>query len=295
MFGYVLPEKPELKIKEYELFRAYYCGVCKSIGQKWGQLPRVVLNYDCTFLALLLSAIYEDNMSVKKQRCIAHPVKKHSYIEKNKFIDYASDINILLAYYNLKDNWVDDKQIISGAGMAILGKAYKKIYKKYTAKCEQIEKHLLFLAQLEKDNCKSMDQAAEPFARLMETIMDFEPSGEKNNSIAALKWLGYNLGKWIYIIDAYDDLEEDIKKGSYNPLARQFELSSKPDAQQQIDISKRVEFNLTYTLSAIAKCVDLLNLKHSRGIIENIVYMGMLRKTEKILGIGSCSKIEKSI
>lgn len=295
MFGYVLPEKPELKIKEYELFRAYYCGVCKSIGQKWGQLPRVVLNYDCTFLAILLSSIYEDTMEIKNQRCIAHPVKKHAYIHKNKFVEYASDMNILLAYYNLRDNWVDDKQMISGAGMVVLRHAFKQIRKKYTVKCEEMENYLSMLSQLEKTGCASMDQAAEPFARLMETLMDFEPVGESNNSIAALKWLGYNLGKWIYIIDAYDDLEEDIKKGSYNPLARQFKLTSKPDSETQTIIRERVEFNLTYTLSQIAKSVELLNFKHSKGIIENIVYMGMLRKTEKILGIGSCNKIEKSI
>jgi len=104
MFGYILPEKPELKIKEYEIFRAYYCGVCKSIGDRFGQITRISLNYDSAFLALLLDSISRENVKIRKEKCFIHPLKKLFVARDSEVIDYASDINIILAYHNLKDN-----------------------------------------------------------------------------------------------------------------------------------------------------------------------------------------------
>jgi hypothetical protein len=295
MFGYVLPEKPELKVKEYELFRAYYCGICKSIGKRYGQLPRIVLNYDCTFLAVLLSGLSESIPAVRKGQCIAHPVKKRHYVEKDEIIDYASDINILLAYYNLVDNWKDVKSPVSGTGALALKCHFKKIRKKYPEKCDIIENRLEELRKLEKDKCASMDKAAEPFAKLMEEITAYAPMCDSEKTMEILRWIGYNLGKWIYIIDAYDDLEDDIRKKAYNPLVLQFGYDGGDIAEFKEKIRKRVEFNLTFSLSQLSKAYDLLKLKHNSGIVENIIYLGMLRKTENILGTGSCRKVEESI
>lgn len=295
MFGYVLPEKPELKIREYELFRAYYCGICKSIGKRYGQLPRMVLNYDCTFLAVLLSGIYEDMPFAKRGRCIAHPIKKRHYIEKNEIIDYTSDMNILLAYYNMYDNWEDERSPVSGAGILVLKSNFKKIRKKYPEKCSIIEARLKELRALEEDKCASMDKAAEPFAKLMEEITAYKMAGCDEKTVEILKWIGYNLGKWIYIIDAYDDLEKDISKKAYNPLIFQFGYEGGDVGKFKEEIRERVEFNLTFSLSQISKAFDLLKLKHNSGIVKNIIYLGMLRKTENILGTGSCRKVEESI
>lgn len=292
-----MPDKPELKIKEFEIFRSFYCGVCKSIGKRFGQLPRAVLNYDSAFLALLISSIIEniESLEVRKERCIAHPLKKSYVIKNNTIIDYASDMNIILAYHNFKDNWKDERSVLSAAGMTALGLAYRNLSRKYYEKCAIIEKRLQELSELESSKCDSMDRAAEPFARLMEEVMATSGLFHDEKADSILRWIGYNIGKWIYILDAYDDIEKDIRGKSYNPLIFQFKYDNGDIDAFKDRIRERVEFNLTHSLSQIAKAYELLEVKDNSGIIENIVYMGMLKKTEQILKTGSCKKIEKSI
>ena len=292
MFGYILPEKPEMKIKEYELFRAYYCGVCKSLGRRSGQLKRFLLNYDSTFLAVLLSAVEGVVPEVKRETCIAHPVVKRYVVKNNGIVDYASDINVLLAYYNLEDDRQDEGSVVSHAGTILLRRAFGKLKRKYSAKCDIIESRLKELNKLEKEHCASMDMAAEPFAKLMEEVTAYEPVCRDKKTCDILRWIGYNLGKWIYILDAYDDIDDDIKGKSYNPLVSQFGYKDDDVGGFKKRIRDRVEFNLTYSLDQIAKAYELLEIKNNAGILENIIYMGMLRKTEKILGTGSCRKVE---
>jgi len=295
MFGYILPEKPELKIKEYELFRAYYCGVCKSIGKRYGTIPRFTLTYDSAFLALLLSSFEEGGMCVRRERCLAHPLNKRNVIRNSEIVDYASDMNIILAYYNLEDNWKDEHSLLSAAVKQFLIGGYKKNRKKYGDKCGIIENRLKELAELEKGKCASMDMAAEPFARLMEEILVYKPLFAGEDEEKAIRWIGYNLGKWIYILDAYDDLEKNISKKAYNTLIYQFDYSGEDVKDFKTRIKDRVEFNLTYSLNQVAKAYELLRVKRNASIVENIIYMGMLRKTEQILGIGSCKRVEESI
>lgn len=296
MFGYILPEKPELKIREYELFRAYYCGVCKSIGKRYGLLPRLTLNYDSTFLALVLSSYFGETTNIKNETCIAHPISKRKIIKNSDIVDYASDMNTILAYYNLEDNWKDEGSILSASGMVLLKSAYRKISQVYPEKCDIIRDRLEELSRLEKQKCNSMDKSAEPFAKLMEEVTAYDKlcNNEKNEKI--LRWLGYNIGKWIYILDAYDDIEKDAKQNSYNPLIYQFDYNENEEIIEfKKRIRDRVEFNLTYSLGQIAKAYELMEIKANSGLVENIIYLGMLRKTEQILGTGSCSKSEKSV
>ncbi len=295
MFGYILPEKPELKVREYELFRAYYCGVCKSIGNRYGQLWRMTLNYDSAFLALLLSSISKKEYDLKTERCIAHPIKKRLAVRNSHIVDYASDMNILLVYYKMKDDWKDDRSPISGTGMLLLKDAFERIRKKYPEKCISIEKCLSQLSELEKNRCDCLDQAAEPFARLMENITTWDYLYDDEKTGRILRWIGYNIGRWIYIIDAYDDLEKDIRKKAYNPLVLHYKYDGGNVSEFRESIRNEVEFTLTYSLSEIAKAYELLDKKNDTGIVENIIYMGMLRKTENILNLGRCKKIEKSV
>jgi hypothetical protein len=310
LFGYVLPERQELKVKEFELFKAYYCGVCKSIAKKYGQIPRLTLNYDTTFLALILESIAGETVSIKSERCIAHPVKKRNVIRNSEIVDYASDMNVLLAYYKLLDNWQDEKSILSGTGMLALKKSYKKIKRKYNEKCDIIRKRLGELTILEKEKCSSIDRAAEPFAKLMEEVLSYDPLKQNDNNMKILKWIGYNLGKWIYISDAYDDISKDIKEKSYNPFLCQYNYTGENVDDFKLSIKDKVEFNLTHSLSQIAKAYELLSpgsktesicsnscndsfcTPDVKGIVENIIYLGLLRKTEQILA--GASKIPKA-
>ena len=292
MFGYIMPEKPELKIKEFEIYRAYYCGVCKSIGKRHGQIKRMTLTYDAAFLAMLLCSILNIETKLVRERCIVHPNKK-SFVTYNEIIDYSSDINIILAYNNIKDKWNDDKSKIALVGLGALKNSYKKLVVEYSEKCAIINKSLEDLSLLEKAKCDSIDAAAEPFAKLMEEILDYEKLDDKTRQI--LRWMGYNLGKWIYLIDAFDDLEDDIKKSSYNPLVTHFKYSGNDICDFKHEIRGQVEFTLLYCLGEASKAYELLNTKENKGILENILYIGMLSKTDKILCQRSCGKGEKSI
>lgn len=294
MFGYIMPEKPELKIKEFEIYRAYYCGVCKAIGKRHGQLKRLTLTYDAAFLAMLLCSLLDIKTSLKRERCMVHPAKK-SFVTYNEIIDYSSDINIILAYNNIKDKWDDDKSKAAFMGMAALKRVYKKLMVEYPGKCAIINERLEQLSRLEKQNCSSIDAAAEPFAKLMEEVLDYEKLDD--NTRQALRWMGYNLGKWIYLIDAFDDLEDDVKSSSYNPLVSHFKFDGNIEdiSNFKNKIKSQVEFILLYCLGEASKAFELMGAKENRGILENILYMGMLSKTDKILCRRSCINSEKSI
>ncbi|HOJ12844.1 MAG TPA: DUF5685 family protein [Clostridiales bacterium] len=292
MFGYIMPDKPELKIKEYEAFNAFYCGVCKSIGRRYGNIPRLILNYDSAFLAILLWSLEDKNLEVNRERCIVHPIKKRLLVIKNDIIDYSADINIILSYFNLEDNKRDEGSIIAKTGTVILKPIYKKLRRKYRKKCDIIEQRLEELATLEKNMCTSMDMAAEPFARIMEEVIAYNPLCKDENVEKIIRWLGYNLGKWIYLLDAFDDMEDDAKKNRYNPFLHKKDLKKEEISELKNRIRSRVEFNLIYSLDQIGKAYELLHAKNVRGLIENIIYLGMYKKTEKILGVGRCKEVE---
>lgn len=321
-----MPDKPELKVKEYETFMAFYCGVCKSIGKRYGIIPRFTLSYDAVFLAILLLSLEDKNPDIGMKRCIVHPLKKRCIILNNKIIDYSADINIILSYYNLEDDKRDDNSIKANAGSVILRPVFKKIKKKYAEKCGIIEAWLKELAILENNRCASIDMVAEPFAKILEEVAAYKPLCKDTDTEKVIRWIGYNLGKWIYILDAYDDMEEDLKDSNYNPFLCKERTETKKSRNMEetttklYDISKanetdklgrtdkiseldkvkeikeqirgRVEFNLIHSLDQIGKAYELLHTKNVKGLLENIIYLGMYKKTEKILGTGSCWNIE---
>ncbi len=294
MFGYIMPEKPELKIKEFDIYRAYYCGVCKSIGKRHGQLKRMTLTYDSAFMAMLLCSVLKVDTKLVKERCMVHPLKK-SFVTHNEIIDYSSDINIILAYNNIRDKWQDDRSKAALAGLAAFKRTYKKLQIKYNEKCAIINKRLEELSKLESEKCSSIDKAAEPFAKLMEEVLDYEKLDDRTRKI--IRWMGYNIGKWIYLIDAFDDLEDDLKNSSYNPFLLQFEYQESVEEISAFKerIKGNVEFTLLYCLREASNAFELLETKENKGILENILYMGMLSKTDKILCQRSCDNCEKSV
>jgi hypothetical protein len=296
MFGYIMPEKPELKIREYETFRAYYCSICKAMGKNCGQISRLALNYDATFLAVLLASLGNEKDQAKIERCLIRSFKKRAVVKNDsEIIRYAADMNVLLAYYNLKDNVHDEGSLVSRAASLLLIPAAKRAGKRQPEMLSAIAEMLDDLNRIEKEKCDSMDQAAEPFAKMMSKIMSYKEDLVGKKNIEVLEWIGYNIGKWLYIIDACDDLDKDLHSGSYNPLICMFGRGETGTGGIKDKMRERVKFNLTYALSETAKGVGFLNINKNRGIIENIIYLGMLRKTENILGIGSCCEVEKSV
>lgn len=315
MFGYILPDKPELKIREYEIYRAYYCGVCKAIQEGHGNLPRLTLTYDSAFLALLLSSLFEEQTPMEIKGCILHPINKRKIISNGEILDYVADMNVLLSWFNFMDKWQDDNSKIAYGAILALKSAYRRIKVKYPHKSQTIIDQLTHLSQLEKDHCDSIDEAAEPFARLMEEVIQYpfvrndavdsvqggsrtrvnEKKIDDNTKAdrykrneTVLPWMGYHIGKWIYTIDALDDLEKDIQNKSYNPLLYQYKYQGEDVAEFRAGLLQDIEFNLFSTLSEIARSFELLNFNQNKDIAGNIIYLGMQKKTETILGRGKC-------
>mgnify|MGYP000859674474 CR=1 FL=1 len=282
MFGYVEPDKPELKMREYDVFRGYYCSLCKTLGRRYGQFSRLTLNYDLAFLYVLLDSLSSLPIRGKKQRCIAHPLKKRFILFSNNLAEYASDMNIILMYYNLKDKWNDEKNVMGGSGALALKRAFKKAKNRYPEKCASIENHLIKLSALEKQGCDSVDEIAEEFAAIMRDIFECE-SIEDENDRKVLGWMGYNLGRWIYILDAFDDIEKDINNNSYNPLVTQYGFKGDNINEFKNSIREKVNFTLTYSLSEVEKAYSLLAIEKNKGILDNILYSGLIVKTDKVL------------
>jgi hypothetical protein len=292
MFGYVTPCKMELKIKDYEKFKAYYCGLCKSIKTNVGNVPRMSLNYDMTFLAILLDSLSDNKITYIKQHCAIHAFKKKIVITDNPNLEYAAFCNTALSYYKFLDNINDDNSIKS--------KIFSLLFKGYIRKTpSKLKGHLVYmenkLNQLYKfegnPENKSIDNISHPFAELTGFILSsYENNKNKNN----LYWLGYNLGKWIYIIDAWDDLEKDMTNKKFNVINSCFNNDSLPYSEFSKQIEDKVDFILGTCAAQCMHFFEKLSLKKNEELLYNILQYGLLEKMDKVFKRSVCEN-EKSI
>lgn len=264
MYGYVNVNKMELKIKEYYEFRGFYCGLCRTLGDRHGFLSRFSLSYDMTFLIVLLSSLYEPETKSENRRCFVHPLVKNPSIT-NRFTDYAADMNIALAVEKCADDWEDEKKIKALAGMAAYKREYEKVKEKYRRQCEVIKREILELNRLEKENSEDYEEVSATFGRLMGELFVYE----EDIWAETLRKVGFFLGKFIYLMDAYEDVEEDVKKGSYNPFKTLYEKENFHTFIRQL---------LEMTMSECAAFFEKLPLVKDIDILRNILYDGIWTK-----------------
>ncbi len=280
MFGYISICREGIGEEDANTFRAYYCGLCKAVGRECSQLSRLGLSYDITFLALVLSSVLFENADITEERCAVHPFKKHPCVVNDKAVDYAARVGEILTYLKLKDDCSDEGGVKARIAMAALRSGKNKALAKNKEAYDFISDRLSELSLLEKQNCSEIDEAADRFAKILEYVFtpDFVTDGDTRR---ILSWFGYNLGRWLYIIDAYDDIEKDYKSGSYNPF-----LANRRGNAEEIkkQIRGRTEFTLTLTLENTASALELLRLHRNRKLIENIVYQGLKGKQKSVLG-----------
>lgn len=272
MFGYVNVYQDELKVWQYKRFRAYYCGLCRAIGRLGSQAARLGLSYDMTFLAILLSALDPAPSETEQKACAAHPFHKRENVVRDAAVDYAAHMSILLMYLKFYDDWKDDKSVKALLLMGLYRRVVRKAKKQHQAAYDRIWAQLEALSGLERQGCGEIDAAADCFAKILELLFTPDFITDENQR-RALAWLGYNTGRWIYIIDAYADLEKDRKRGSYNPFLQAGKAASKQD----LDIS------LTYTLHNIASAYELLPIHKNDEILRNILYLGLKTRQDSIL------------
>lgn len=294
MFGYVTPLKSELKIREYETFKSYYCGICIHIKNNFGNIPRISLNYDMTFLGLLLDGLHKEERSLNIQRCIAHPLRKRPMIINNKALSYAASMNVSLVYYKLLDDVADDKNIRSKLSSIILSSYKNKFNTNITMINEIIEENLKKLSSLETQKRFScIDEIAHPFSEIVGKILNLYPEEfeDDNEEIRDnLYELGYSLGKWIYLIDALDDLKEDMEKNKFNPINYLYNSDNKTYEELIKEIRERIEFTIFNCGYTCRNALEKLPIKRNKEILENIITLGMMDKYSKITNECKCSK-----
>lgn len=262
MFGYVNINKPELKIREFDEYRAYYCGLCRSLKKNYGQLGRLTLNYDMTFLVILLNSLYEPEICTECRRCAAHAFAKQN--EKSSYVnDYAADMNVLLAYFKCLDDWKDDRKVFRFLYSRILK---RKLSKRNISrqKTDNIKKWLDEAGNLEK-NKGSLEELAAAFGNVMAEVFSMKDDMWKDN----LSMCGFYLGRYIYVLDAYDDLERDRKKGNFNPLLYG-------------DNMEQVETILNTSAARCAEYFERLPLIDNIEIMRNILYAGIWVRFESV-------------
>ena len=193
MLGYVTVEKPELKLKEFELYSGYYCGVCKSISRRHGQLPRFVLSYDAAFLGLVMAGVNDDKNEISREHCIIHPISEKTIV-RNQGIDYAADVMLILAWFNLLDDARDEGKIHAKAIMSFMRSKFKELRTAYEELTDNIESQLAELSVLEKDRCSNIDRVAESFAKIMQAIFTCDGRQRLAETDSKLADLGYHMG-----------------------------------------------------------------------------------------------------
>lgn len=269
MFGYVVAHKPELKMKEFYKYKAYYCGLCKVLKEKYGFLGQLTLTYDMTFLVILLTSLYEKECKFEEKRCVVHPMQKQKLLY-NEITEYAADMNIILTYHHFVDDWKDEKSKVGLIGLRTLRKTYLELEKKYPEKCAVICKSLKSLQHCEQQKEENIDFPARYFGELMSELFVYKQDVWENT----LRQMGFYLGKFIYIMDAYDDVEKDLEQGNYNPLKKQ---SKEPD------FDKKCREMMNYVLAECTYQFELLPCLEDAEILRNILYAGVWSKFDKKL------------
>ena len=260
MFGYVQANIPELTKEQRVRYQSVYCGICRQIRDRSGQMARLGLSYDMAFLALLLMSLYEPEETAGKRLCPVHPVKPKLWVD-NEFVRYAADMNVALGYYNALDDYEDEHRIGAKTMLHVFGKQLDRIKGDYPRQCTAIECCIAKLSRLEKENCPNPDEPAGCFGQLMAELLVYQ----EDLWAPTLREMGMALGRFIYLADAANDYRRDQKKQSYNPFLA-MGMETDPAAWT------------LYLELAMGRCTDYferLPLVQDKGILDNILYNGV--------------------
>ena len=260
MFGYVTITADTLPKELRERYRAFYCGLCRTLRKQYGNLGRATLSYDATFLWLLLSSLYEPEEHNGAERCVLHPLKPHPYVD-NDLAAYCADMNMALAYHKCLDNWLDEKSLASKAEAALLKPSYDKIAARYPEKCAALEESLADIRQAEKQQPPDPDRLANLSARMLGAVYRCR----EDEWADTLQHVGEALGRFIYLMDAYDDLPGDLKRKRFNPLK---------DMALREDYEAFCKESLTLLIAECTQEFETLPLLQDAEILRNILYAG---------------------
>lgn len=276
MFGYILADKPNMIIKDYAEYRAYYCGLCKSIAKVNPQLMRLTVNYDIAMLSILAHNYNKVTPKAEMGRCIIHPIgKKFLILNHDEIQEKIVDINTILGYYKLKDDLADEGGGKKRIARDYIKSKYKKAAKRHPKFDENMSKIYSDFALIQTSTGSVLSDLLEKSADML-SLVGKEACPTYDD---ALDDFCRNLGRWIYLIDAYDDLWSDYKNKTFNPLIKDIELT-----EPKIDeISVMVKANLYDYIRKIREAYDIMDITISEGPLSNVIYMGLRAETDRIL------------
>ena len=266
MLGVMTVRKDELKFREFDRYRGFYCGLCRAIGQRCGKACRMALSFEMTFLSMLLTSLYEPETKGEMRRCAFHPIEKRLMLG-NEAINYCADLSALISYYDLRDGWEDEKRVDKLAESALLKTAARRAGEALPRQREAVERYVEKLHEVEQKNDMNLDAAANLSGELLGELYVWKKDVYERD----LRELGFYLGKFIYLCDSFEDVEQDIKKNNYNPLAGRF---------------KRPEFEgesrmmLEDMMARACRAFECLPLIEDAPIMRNILYSGIWLRFE---------------
>lgn len=276
MFGYVRPVLGQLDEEQQEAYQGAYCGLCHTLGKRHGFLARLTLQYDFTFLAILLMA-GEEGDRLLCRRCPVHPIKKLRPCVGGGQMDAAADQSMILVYHKLSDD-VDDHNMVTGLPYRILRRLFRRTYRRAAQSQrlfdQRVREGLARLRQMEKERSPELDRVADAFAGILASSAAAYPEGSPQRRM--LEELLYHLGRWIYLMDAWDDLDDDRKHGRYNPLDTRFQ----GDAQAE---KEYLNITAVHSVRLAGAAANLMELGRWAPIVENILYLGLPTVQEAVL------------
>lgn len=271
MFGYIAINKAEMKFKDYDIYHSYYCGLCKCLKECYGRRGQMTLSYDMTFLVVLLTGLYEPDTLTETVNCIAHPLEKHT-ARTNEFSEYAAAMNLILTYYKCKDDWNDERKKKSYAIMKALEPKMKTIRDLYPEKVSRVSANLKKLSILETENEQNIDLMAGLFGEIMAELF----AARHDEWESSLRKIGFFLGKFIYLMDAYEDVEKDIKTGNYNPFKKTF--------LENENFASDTKSLLTLMMAECSREFEKLPILLHADILRNVLYSGVWQKYVLVTG-----------
>ncbi|MGI6200123.1 MAG: DUF5685 family protein [Christensenellales bacterium] len=281
MFGYVRPQRSELTLREDAAYRGYYCGVCRALGKRCGGMCKMLLQYDAASLAVLLSALEQTAPKAETFRCALHPTVRKSRIACPA-VDYAADVNMLLGAAKLDDACQDEGKLSARGMRPLVRRGARRAAQRQGELAARIDRAMAAQLALERRGCPDLDEACQPSADMMAAVFTgFEPAANQRD---ALNYIGQHIGRWVYLIDALDDLERDIKGGAYNVLTLRYGYEpGQPPAQFRRQAAEQVGVLLNLNLAYAAKGFDMLYLERNQPILENLFFLGLKTITQNII------------
>ena len=269
MLGYITPKREELKVKEFDRYRGFYCGLCFDLKRNCGEAARFSLTYDMTFLAMLLTSLYDTKTRSEMRYCILHPLQKKLVIH-NKYTEYAAKMSLMMTYQNLADDWYDEKKAAAKVGAEVLKQAYKKTAAEYPRQRKALNRYIKKLHEVEEEGSTDLDKAAGYTGDFFKEVFIYD-----RNDVWAedLGEIGFYIGKFIYLMDAYEDIGKDKKSGNYNPFISYLDRDDFEDFARDV---------LMMMPTRAAAAFERLPLVEDTEILRNILYAGIWNKYEEL-------------